>query len=1077
MSKVFEIAFKLGGELTSSFKQAFGEADGALKMVGAAAAALGGTAALAGIASQVIDMNESFTQLSAQTGMVGDDLQELKGVAENLFRNNYGEDFNEVTAALANVKQNMHDLNEADLESFTGNALMFSKTFEADINEVTRAANNMMSAFGVESSKAMDLFASGAQRGLNFSDEMLDNVAEYAPLFGEMGYSAEEYFGIMERGAKAGVYNLDYVNDAMKEFQIRIKDNSDKTSDYMSLMSQSTLDLWEAQYQGKATVAEVASSVVKDLQAMDNQVDANEAGVALFGTKWEDLESTAIYAMLGTTDAMTDFEGAMEEINQIQFSSFGAAIQGIGRMLFMDIVYPVANMALPYLNDFANYLQENFPSAIDTTVNTLRAVTPPILGLTAAFVTYRSVLMLATAAKTAYTTILALGPSLLYAYRTATLAYTFAGGGMVGVIVALRSGIAALNLTVLANPFALAAAAIVGLVIAFVAAYKTSERFRNVVNEVFSSTKNAVMDAVNYISTSAPRMWDRLLDSLKEMKIRLFEEIRAVASQTMDFFGDGITGKVNSIVNGFVESFKNGLSSLPGIISMVAPIMTTLALGFLGVSGPIGWLIGAIVSIGGFLFRLAQTNDGVASSLSSAWSSLQTAFAPVIDVLNDGLAQFVEGVGPQFSETMSVIAQSVIELGPSFAMLATTLGELIPVLLSAGSQMVTTFTTTVFPVLLEAFQLVFTSIISIITTVVPIIVNALMLVIPIFLHIAQTVIPLILSAVQMVFPIVLSIIQAVLPIFVQLLTTVVSVILTLAQTVIPILLAVVQMVFPMVLGVIQMVIPIIAMILQTVVTVLNTVVIPAINLLLSVVQIVFPYIQMVIQNALAIINGILQAAMALLKGDWEGAWNAIKGTAETIMNNIIGFFQGINLYQVGISIINGLIDGIKSMGGSVLGAIGNLVPGPVKGVISSILPEFFADGGIVASPTLAWIGEGGDTEAVIPWNNSKRSRDLWVQTGQQLGMLQENGVFDNMEQQITMRSEANDNPAIRPEEVVRTVSSNETKIIQLNYNPQYNVQKPEDLERVKKHADKDKDDLKARLEQIERDERRKSFGD
>jgi len=212
VSKVFDIAFRLGAELTSSFTNTFNDAGGMMKALGGAAAALGGAAALTNAISQVADMSQELATLSAQTGLIGDDFEDLKGTAENLFRNNYGDSFEEVTDALAKVKQNMHELSDADLEQFTGEALSFAKTFDEDINEVTRAANNMMSSFGVNSATAMDLFAAGAQRGLNFSDEMLDNVAEYAPLFGEMGYSAEEYFGIMERGAKAGVYNLDYVN-------------------------------------------------------------------------------------------------------------------------------------------------------------------------------------------------------------------------------------------------------------------------------------------------------------------------------------------------------------------------------------------------------------------------------------------------------------------------------------------------------------------------------------------------------------------------------------------------------------------------------------------------------------------------------------------------------------------------------------------------------------------------------------------------------------------------------------------------------------------------------------------------
>ncbi len=141
---------------------------------------------------------------------------------------------------------------------------------------------------------------------------MFDNVAEYSSLFGNMGYSAEEYFGIMERGAQAGVYNLDYVNDVMKEFQIRVKDGSKSTDETFSAMSKSTFDLWESFNRGEASVADVAGAVTKELQGMDDQVTANQLAVALFGTKWEDLESGAMYAMLGSKDAMKDFEGATD---------------------------------------------------------------------------------------------------------------------------------------------------------------------------------------------------------------------------------------------------------------------------------------------------------------------------------------------------------------------------------------------------------------------------------------------------------------------------------------------------------------------------------------------------------------------------------------------------------------------------------------------------------------------------------------------------------------------------------------------------------------------------------------------
>lgn len=1079
MSKVFDIAFKLGAELTSSFKGAFSEASSSMKLLTGAAAAVGGIGAFTAVVGQMSEMSDSLSKLSAETGTFGTEMEALEGAAKNVFRSGYGESFDEVTEALANVKQNMHNLDNGEFERMTGDALMFVDTFDADMNEVTRAANNMMSSFGVTSTKAMDLFAAGAQRGLNFSDEMLDNVAEYAPLFGEMGYSAEEYFGILERGAKAGVYNLDYVNDVMKEFQIRSKDGSKATSDAMGDLSKETQNVWKEFLKGNGTVADVASTVVAELQGMDDQVKANQIGVGLFGTKWEDLEATAMYAMLGSTEAMKGFEGAMAKVNEVRFDTFGKAIQGIGRILFMDLVYPIGDAVLPVLNLIANYLSNNLPGAISRTKSILSTIAPILFGMISAFLVYKGTLVAVALAQTIFNAVQKTSIVLYNAHRAAMIAYAIYGGGVKGITQGMAAAMRVLNITMLANPFVAVAAAVVGIGVAFYAAYKMSDKFRGAVNNLFGALKDFMSNSISYVALNAPLIWNNLLDSLKIMKIRLVLIMRSMASQAMEAFGSSLSGKVGTVINGFIASFKTGLSSLPGIISLIAPMMTTLALGFLGVSGPIGWLIGAIVSIGGFLFRLAQTNDKVSGALKGAWESLSSAFAPIIQVFSDGFSQFAAEVGPQLSKTISMIATSFAEMVPMFAQLGGSLAELAVTILSLWSGTAMTLASTLLPMLLQVFQMVFPMILQVIQMVLPLVINLLTSIIPIILQLAQLVIPIILQVIQSVFPIILSIIQMVLPIFATLLTTIIGIILQLAQTVLPLILSVIQMVFPIALAIVQAIIPIIVSVLEILVNIVNFVLIPAINGILAVIDFVFPYIQSIIETALTIINGIIQTAMSLLQGDWDGAWNAILSTAETIMNNIISFFQGINLFEVGKSIITGLIDGIKSMGGSIVGAITEMVPAPIRGAVDGLLGKLkgYADGGIVSSPELAWIGEGGDTEAVIPWNNSQRSRDLWLQTGQALGMLRDNGVFDNMQNQISMQMQANNSPAISPNQVAQSVpNQNNSQVIQLTYNPQYNVQRPEDLEQVKQHADTDKDDLETRLAEIARNERRKSFG-
>ncbi|WP_162782346.1 hypothetical protein [Bacillus amyloliquefaciens] len=54
-----------------------------------------------------------------------------------------------------------------------------------------------MKGFGVDSAKAFDLMAYGAQNGLNFSNEMFDNLSEYAPLFGKWAFRQMNTFSYL----------------------------------------------------------------------------------------------------------------------------------------------------------------------------------------------------------------------------------------------------------------------------------------------------------------------------------------------------------------------------------------------------------------------------------------------------------------------------------------------------------------------------------------------------------------------------------------------------------------------------------------------------------------------------------------------------------------------------------------------------------------------------------------------------------------------------------------------------------------------------------------------------------------
>lgn len=150
------------------------------------------------------------------------------------------------------------------------------------------------------------------------------------------------------------------------------------------------------------------------------------------------------------------------------------------------------------------------------------------------------------------------------------------------------------------------------------------------------------------------------------------------------------------------------------------------------------------------------------------------------------------------------------------------------------------------------------------------------------------------------------------------------------------------------------------------------------KVLTTVVSAVWKIITTVVSTAINAVAGIIRAVTAVMRGDWRGAWNAIKGVASTIwsgiksvvttginavksvvttvMNAVKSVFstiwnaikdifttaakgitdimKGVNLFDIGKNIVQGLINGIKSMIGSVGSAIGSIKDSIVNGAKS-----------------------------------------------------------------------------------------------------------------------------------------------
>lgn len=493
-------------------------------------------AAGAGMVKVAMDADTAGANIQASLGLTEKEASKLKETATKVWSEGFGEDMNEVQGALVQVKQNIKGLNEGDLEQVTKDSMMLGKVFNADVNEVTRAGGNLMTGFGISSKKAYDLMAHGAQNGLNFSNEMFDNLSEYGPLFSSMGFSADEYFQLLEQGSKAGVYNLDYLNDAMKEFQIRAKDGSKSTSDAFGQMSQKTQQLWKDYEAGKVTVKDLHNAVIAELKGMDNQTAANQIGVGLYGTKWEDLESKAMYALGGIDGGLKNVDGSMKRTSDAIEQSFGVRAKSAIRELGQAFI-PLGNELL----DLAEKYLPSVESGVQKLTNFIHNMSPEAKAAALAFAGIVAVIgPLALAAGTVITT---MGPLVGMLGAVAPAAAGAAGGtalltgGLVG-----GGGLAAGAMAIL-GPVGLAVAAIAAI---GVTAYAIDKQLDKPIlkskifsDEISKSTQKAVgaylkMDkdatvALNQMSwsqqTVTKTMADKLVGQYHEMSQRILSSI------------------------------------------------------------------------------------------------------------------------------------------------------------------------------------------------------------------------------------------------------------------------------------------------------------------------------------------------------------------------------------------------------------------------------------------------------------------------------------------------------------------------------------------------------------------------
>ena len=597
---------KKAEEKAGDFKEKLGEMkDKAMEAGAAIGAAFVGAATYA--TKFETDCDKALNTVITQTGATDTEIAGLEETLLNIYKNNFGEDINDIANAMSAVKQQT-GLADEELQNTTQTAILMRDTFDIDVNESVRGVTAMMKQFGISSQEAYNLLAQGAQQGLNQNGDLADQLAEYAVYYADLGITAEEAFNMIANGAKDGTFQIDYLNDAVKEFGIRVKDGT--AEDSFKQLGLNARDLQIKFAEGGEEAREAFDIVNQALFACDDEVQRNLLGVQLYGTKWEDLGEDAIKALTNTQGEISNTNDALSAINEQKYNDLGNQLEELGRTVNTDLVKPLGEELQPVISDVISTVKEKIPQVkeivlavvdkVGEFINFVASNGPMILsiiaGIAAGMLAWNVVTMI---------------QGLVAVFKTWQAATQ-------GMTIAQKL----LNLAMAANPIGIVITVIAGLIAALVTLFATNEEFRNKVIAIWEKVKEVAENVfgaiVDFFTVTIPDAFNDLITLLYDNCKNVRDFIDTFVADIKQFFADLWTG-ISSIFKNVGQWFKKRFTKAYNNITTV----------FSGIGTWFGERWREIKKC------FANVATWFGTKFKNAWTNIKNAFANVTQFFTD----------------------------------------------------------------------------------------------------------------------------------------------------------------------------------------------------------------------------------------------------------------------------------------------------------------------------------------------------------------------------------------------------------------------------------------------------------
>jgi phage-related minor tail protein len=349
------------GGLRASASSGVGDLLGAVKGLPALAvgAAVGGSLVVG--FTKAMDLEDARGLLQAQLGLTAPESAKAGKIAGDLYKQAYGDSIQDVNETLKTVFQSgLAGIGDSatKIEGVTQSAFTLSKVMGEETLPITRAVAQMLKTGLAKNAKeAFDLLTRGQQLGINKSEDLLDTFNEYGTQFRKLGLSGSDALGLINQLLQGGARDSDVAADAIKEFSIRAIDGSTTTAQGFKAIGLNAKEMAKQIGAGGPAARTAFGQVLTALNGIEDPVKRNLAGVALFGTQWEDLGGAIGKANLGTAaKSLGDVAGATARANDATTTT-STKLSQVARTIQFTLTDAIAKYALPKLNEFVTWFQ------------------------------------------------------------------------------------------------------------------------------------------------------------------------------------------------------------------------------------------------------------------------------------------------------------------------------------------------------------------------------------------------------------------------------------------------------------------------------------------------------------------------------------------------------------------------------------------------------------------------------------------------------------------------------------------------------------------------------------------------